>query len=126
MHLSGLRVVPDSLLELRLGGVVPANDHQVAAENLVRLSILDVELERFRERLNGYADFPLVERAVAQGIPTPRGFQVLFDITSQQRLNLLGARRAAVAVNSGDHVEAIPSGIALRVHSESFPVEQSA
>src|SRR6266550_2953364 len=52
MHLSGLRVVPDSLLELRLGGVVPSNDHQVAAENLVRLSILDVELERFRERLN--------------------------------------------------------------------------
>src|SRR5438093_8244895 len=97
MHLSGLRVVPDPLLERRPGGVVPANDHQVAAENLVRLSILDVELERFRERLNGFADFSLGELAVAQGIPTPRGFRVLVDISSQERLNLLESPRSDVA-----------------------------
>src|SRR5437660_12440099 len=98
MHLSGLRVVPDSLLELRLGGVVPANDHQVAAENLVRLSILDVELERFRERLNGFADFPLGELAVAQGIPTPRGFRVLVDMSSHERLKRLELPRSSLSL----------------------------
>src|SRR5947207_12812830 len=97
MHLSGLRVVPDSLLELRLSGVVPSNDHQVAAQHLERLSILDVELERFRERLNGFADFPLGELAVAQGIPTPSGFRVLVDIRSQKRINLLESPASDVA-----------------------------
>src|SRR5207244_12481028 len=104
MHLSGLRVVPDPLLELRPGGVVPANDHQVAAENLVRLSILDVEMERFRERLNGFADFPLGELAVAQGIPTLRGFLVLFDISSKERLNVVASSRSAVVFRLRDRL----------------------
>ena len=126
MHLSGLRVVPDPLLELRPGGVVPANDHQVAAENLVRLSILDVELERFRERLNGFADFPLGELAVAQGIPTPRGFRVLVDISSQERLNLLESSRSDVAFKFGDTLGVVRKCLVLRKQLDFFSGEDVA
>src|SRR5258708_12921535 len=89
MHLRGLRVVPDSLLEFRPGSVVPSNNHQIPSQNFVRLRISPVEFERFRERPNGFADLLLGEQAVAQGIPTPRIVWVLFDISSHKRLAFL-------------------------------------
>ena len=50
------------LLELELGGVESADDHQVAAEDLVGLGVPDVELERFRQCLDRLADLLLGEQ----------------------------------------------------------------
>src|SRR5258708_12941401 len=98
MHLRGLRVVPDSLLEFRTGSFLPSNNHQIPSKNFVRLRISPVEFERFRERPNGFADLLLGEQAVAQGIPTPRIVRVLFDISSQERIDLLESPRPAVVL----------------------------
>ena len=46
MQLRGIGLEADAFLELELGRVEAADDHQRAAEDLVRLRVLDVELER--------------------------------------------------------------------------------
>ena len=53
MQFGGVGLVADALLELELGRVEPANDHEAAPENLVRFRIADVDLERLGEGLNG-------------------------------------------------------------------------
>ena len=50
-------------LELELGRVEPADDHQRAAEDLVGLGVLDVELERLGQGLDGFAELLLREEA---------------------------------------------------------------
>ena len=50
VDLGGVRLVADALFELDLRGVESADDHQVAAEDLVSLGVADVELERLRQR----------------------------------------------------------------------------
>ncbi len=52
MHFCGSRVVSDALLKFDLCGVESADDHQVAAENLVGVGVFHVELERLRQGLN--------------------------------------------------------------------------
>ena len=47
MELGGVRLVAERLLELDLRGVEAADDHQVAAEDLVRFGVADVELSDF-------------------------------------------------------------------------------
>ena len=55
----------------------------------MRLGVLDVELQRLRQRLNGFADLLLGELAVAQRVPAPRGFRALLDVVGKQRLDVL-------------------------------------
>src|SRR5260221_13321634 len=126
MHLRGLRVVPDSLLEFRPGSVVPSNNHQIPSKNFVRLRISPVEFERFRERPNGFADLLLGEQAVAQGIPTPRIVWVLFDISRQERINLLESPRPDVALEFGDALGVIRNSFVLRESLGFFPGEDVA
>src|SRR5207237_339838 len=83
--LCGIRLVANGLLELDLGRVESSDDHQVAAKDLVRLGIADVELERFRERANGLADLLLAEQAVTERIPSPRGCRALLHVGGEQR-----------------------------------------
>ena len=107
-------VIPDSLLELRLRGGEPSDKHQIAAENFVRLSIFVIELERFRKRLYGFTDLSLGEQTVAQGIPSPRRFRVLLDISSKERLNLLKSSRTDVAFEFGDALGIVRRNIVSR------------
>jgi len=92
----------------------------------VRLSILDVELERFREHLNGFAELPLGEQAVAQGIPTPRAFRVLFDISRQERLNFLESARSDIAFEFGNVLGVVQSSSVPRKRLDFFSGEYVA
>ena len=83
MKLGGARLVADTLLELDLRRVEPADDHQIAAEDLVSLRVPDIELERFRQRLDGFADFLLGEEAVAERVPAPRRFGRCFTYSAR-------------------------------------------
>src|SRR5215472_1130558 len=89
IRLGGGRVVLDSLLELYSRRIEPSYNHKVAAKDFVGLCVSDVELERLRQRSDGVPDFPLRELAVPQGIPTPGGVRVLFDISVEERLDIL-------------------------------------
>ena len=77
------------LLELHLRGVEPADDHQIAPEDLVGFGVGDVELEGSGEGLDGVADFLLREETVAERVPCPRGLRTLLDVLGEQRLDLL-------------------------------------
>ena len=52
----------------------------VRPENLVRLGVADVELQRLRQRLDRLADLLLREQAVAERIPAPRRRRALLDV----------------------------------------------
>ena len=71
MNLGGVRLVAERLAEFDARIVESADDHQIAAENLVSLGIPDIELERLRQRLNRGADLLLGEPAVSESVPTP-------------------------------------------------------
>ena len=71
VDLGGVRLVAEALLELDLCRVESPDDHQVAAEGLVRLGVSDIELERLRQRADGFANLLLSEQAVAERVPSP-------------------------------------------------------
>jgi len=101
MHFGGLGIVADALGELGLGGVKSSDGHQVAAENFVGFGVLDVELERFCEGLNRFAELALREQSVAEGVPAPGGFRVLFDVGGQEGLDVGEAVVSDVAFKLG-------------------------
>jgi len=91
MHFGGSRIVADALGEFGLGGVESSDGHQIAAENFVGFGVLDVELEGFCEGLNRFAELALREQTVAQGVPAPGGFRMLFDVGGQEGLDFCEA-----------------------------------
>ena len=88
VDLRGLRLVLQALLELHLRGVEAADDHQVAPENLVRLGVRHVELQRLRERADRCADLLLGELAVPERVPGPRRRWARLHVLLEQRLGL--------------------------------------
>src|SRR3954453_2486982 len=70
-HFGGFRIQPLALLELYPSRVEAADDHQVAPENLVGVGVVDVDVERLRQRLDGFPDLALPVKTVAERIPRP-------------------------------------------------------
>ena len=89
MDLGGVRLVEEALLELDLCGVESPDDHQVAAERLVRLGVSDIELERLRQRVDRLADLLLGEETVAERIPAPGRLRTLFHVFAEEGLDVL-------------------------------------
>ena len=89
MHLRGARACSAyPFLELELRRVEPADDHQRAAEDLVGLGVLDVELERLGQGPDRFADLLLREVRVAERVPAPGGRGPLLDVRREQGLDL--------------------------------------
>ena len=72
VELGRIRLVAQAGLELGLRRVEAADDHQGAAEDLVRFGVVQIELQGLRQRLDRVADLLLRELAVAERVPAPR------------------------------------------------------
>ena len=109
------------MFEFRLRRVELSNDHQIAAKNLVRLRVSDIDLKRLRQRLNGFSNSLLRELAVPQGVPTPRRFRVFLHISSKHRLNILKPSFADIAFEFADAVGVVSSTALAGERSDFLP-----
>ena len=110
MALGGVGLVAYRLLELDLRGVVPADDHEIAAEDLVRFDVLQIELQRLRERANRFTDLLLREIGIAQCVPAPRRLRTVCHVFREERLDLCPSGLPDVAFQHRHAREVVPLG----------------
>ena len=110
--LGGVGLVADGLLELDLRRVEPADDHQVAAEDLVRFGVLQIELQRLGERFDRLADLLLREIGIAERVPAPGRLRTLLHVFREERLDLYPLGVLDVALELGDSREVVRLGYA--------------
>ena len=102
MKLGRFGIVSNPLLEFSLRGVEFSDHHQVAAQDLVRLRVLNIELQRLCQGLNRFAEFLFCEIAVAERIPSPGRVRVLLNIVGKRRFHFLKTVFPDVALELGD------------------------
>ena len=110
--LGGVGLVADGLLELDLRRIEPADDHQVAAEDLVRFGVLQIELQRLGERFDRLADLLLREIGIAERVPAPGRLRTLLHVFREERLDLYPLGVLDVALELRDSREVVRLGYA--------------